>query len=404
MPKKHLFNSSPRSKRGDLALIIDAGTTNIKVSLVNRDLNIIANESAGIQKRSPKKHWVEQNPLEMFAITRRLLKKTIQKRKSLTRRIRAIGITNQRETTVVWDRKTGKPLHSAIVWLDERTRQMCTALKKQVNEKEIRERTGLVIDPYFSAPKLRWLLQNSPAIKKAQRANRLAFGTVDSWLVFCLTGGRVHATDFTNASRTLLFHIQDRVWDQWLLQFFGVPPEVLPKVQNSFSNFGTLDKKILGLELPLQAVMGDQQAALYAVGDGAGATKITYGTGAFILQNIGRWLATDPQLFTTLAVGAGNKPVYAVEGKVSPCGDLVKAVLGNEEKMRAAMRSIAQRVDMLLQRLPHRFASIVIDGGVTRDGIMADEQARASGVTIVQQPHYEVTTIGTAKLLFDNWK
>lgn len=402
MPERpsHLFTRHDHP----LALIIDAGTTNIKVSLLNRDLNIVAMESAEIEKRVRRHGRVEQDPEEIFIITRRLIRRLLKKNQHELPRVRGIGLTNQRETTILWNKRNGRPVHAAILWLDTRTKQMCAQLRREVSEKAIRQRTGLVIDPYFSATKIRWLLQNIVGAQVLLDFRELAFGTVDSWLIYRLTGGRVHATDYTNASRTLLFHIRDHVWDQWLLQFFHIHPSMLPEVKKSFDNFGLTDKKVLGYELPIQVVMGDQQASLYAVGNRAGATKITYGTGAFILQNIGRRFFTDEKLYTTLAVGRHNRPAYAVEGKVSPCGDLVKKVLGNEKRMRQAMRRIARHVDQYLKHLPKKYHRIVIDGGVTRDGIMADEQARVSSVPIIQQPHFEVTTIGTAKLLFDNWK
>jgi len=240
--------------------------------------------------------------------------------------VAAIGITNQRETTVVWDRRSGKPISHAIVWQDRRTAAFCDYLKDKGHEDEIRARTGLVVDAYFSGTKVRWILENVDGAREAAEAGHLAFGTVDSWLIWNLTGGEVHATDPSNASRTMLFNIHDLAWDESLLEIMGVPRSMLPDVVPSSGLIGTSRASLLGSEIPISGVAGDQQAALFGqVCVDPGMVKNTYGTGCFMLMNTGsRAVASQNNLLTTVAWQIGDETSYALEGSVFIGGAVVQ--------------------------------------------------------------------------------
>src|SRR5204862_1428538 len=234
----------------------------------------------------------------------------------------AIGITNQRETVCAWERESGRPVHRAIVWQDRRTSARCAQLKKQKKEPLVRARTGLVLDPYFSATKIEWLLDHVKGLRKRAKDGDVVFGTIDTWLIYRLTNGRTFATDHTNASRTMLYDIGKRAWDKDLLKLFGVPRDALPEVRNSSGDFGTAPAEHFGTELPISGVAGDQQAALFGQGCWKpGQAKNTYGTGAFLLLNTGQRRANSKRgLLTTLACDARGKPVFALEGSVFIAG------------------------------------------------------------------------------------
>ncbi|MEK7087851.1 MAG: FGGY family carbohydrate kinase [Patescibacteria group bacterium] len=389
---------------GPLVLVIDAGTTNVKVFLINGELDIAYRKTVALGKWFPKRGWVEQNPEEIFGSVERLLREAIAENKAFLERIVGLGITNQRETTVCWDRGTGRPIYPAIVWEDERTLRQCAALSRRISNRKIRMKTGLTLAPYFSASKISWIIQNVPRAKTLISANRLAFGTVDSWLTFRLTGGKNHLTDFTNASRTLLFNIRSLRWDRELLALFEIPPAVLPEARPSFSFFGRLDEDIFGLGIPIMALAGDQQASLYAAGARPGVTKITYGTGAFILQNVGARFFSDNHLFTTVAAGTKRVPLYALEGKVAGCGSLVAPILGRDREMKRAIAKIALKVNRLLRHFPKGYDKIIVDGGISQANFMISEQGRVSKTPIQRQRHFEGTALGVAKLIIENMR
>lgn len=400
MREKHSLGSSKINK--SLVLVIDAGTTNLKIFLVDRELNVIDKAVFKIRKKILRKNQVEQNPEEIFKVAVKLLKKVFKKNKKWASNIIGLGITNQRETAVAWDRKTGKSIYPAIVWEDERTKEFLRSLKKKISAAEVKSRTGLDPTPYFSASKMSWILENVPKAASLLREKRLAFGTIDSWMIFKLTGGKNHFTDYTNASRTLLFNIKTLKWDGKLLSLFNIVKGALPKVKKSFSFFGEINKNILGRRLPILAVLGDQQASLYAAGSKNGTFKITYGTGAFVLQNIGKKFQIRKKLFTTLAAGLRNRVVYALEGKVSSCGARVAPVLRNARKKRKIISQIAKDVNKVLRLFPKKYNKIVIDGGVSQAREMAIEQSKTSKVKVVRQKCFEGTALGVAKLVFDN--
>ena len=303
-------------------IAIDQGTTSSRVILFNIKGKIEFISHYEFKQYFPKNGWVEQNPNEIWSTTLKALKQAIKKANKFKGRILTIGIANQRETTILWNKKTGKPLYNAIVWQDRRTHEYCKILKNKKYENVFRKKTGLFIDPYFSATKIKWILDNVKHSKKLLKSNNLLFGTVDTFLIWKLTRGKHHLTEATNASRTMLFNINNNQWDNEILKKLNISKNILPKVKNSADNFGKTDKKITGIEIPISAVMGDQQAA--AVGQTCfekGSIKITYGTGAFVILNTGsKKVNSKNKLLTTICYRLKNKNTYALEGSIFIAG------------------------------------------------------------------------------------
>ncbi len=300
-------------------LAIDQGTTGTRAALYGRDGRLAASSYREFTQFFPRPGWVEHDAAEIWDCTQAVMKRALAGRDA--RRVAAIGITNQRETVVLWDRKTGRPVRRAVVWQDRRGAELCARLKDRGLEPLARRKTGLVLDPYFSASKLHWLFHEDPALLARARRGEVLFGTIDSWLLWNLTGGRVHATDLTNASRTLLFDIRRERWDEELLRLFGVPAAALPRVLPSGGRFGATAAGV-----PITAVMGDQQAALYGQGCyGPGQVKNTYGTGCFVVANTGKaWKAPPQGLLATLACDARGAKTYALEGSIFAAGAAVQ--------------------------------------------------------------------------------
>ena len=307
-------------------LAIDEGTTGTTSLLINADGQVVTKTYQEVHPLYPQPGWVEEDAEELFHKAIAGAHAAIQKNGIDISLIKGIGITNQRETTVVWDRNTGKPVTNAIVWQCRRTAAICEELKQKGYENIIREKTGLVVDAYFSATKIRWILDHVPEGQKRAERGDLLFGTVDSWLVWNLTGGAVHITDFSNASRTMLFNIHTLQWDKELLSMLNIPAVVLPKVLPSSHVYGETIPNIFGVKIPICGIAGDQQSALfgqacYQVGN----AKNTYGTGCFILLNTGdKAVASKNGLITTIAWGVGNKVTYALEGSVFVTGAAVQ--------------------------------------------------------------------------------
>ena len=301
---------------------IDQGTTSTRVILFDLEGNIKFRSQFEFKQYFPKNGWVEHNPNEIWLTTLKALKKVIKKASLLKGKILSIGITNQRETTILWNKKTGKPIYNAIVWQDRRTQEFCEKLKQKKYEKIFRKKTGLFIDPYFSATKIKWILENVKISKKLQKSNNLLFGTVDTFLIWKLTNGQHHLTDATNASRTMLFNIHDNKWDKEILKKLNISKSILPDVKNSADDFGITNKKIVGYEIPISAVLGDQQAA--AVGQTCfdkGSVKCTYGTGAFAIMNTGdEKILSQNKLLTTICYRLKNKNIYGLEGSIFIAG------------------------------------------------------------------------------------
>ena len=305
-------------------LALDQGTTSSRAILFDHAGAIVAVAQKEFPQIFPKPGWVEHNPIDIWSTQAGVAAEVMQKASLSPADIAAIGITNQRETTVVWDRETGQPIYNAIVWQDRRTAAMCDALKKQKLDRVIRKKTGLVLDAYFSATKLQWILKHVKGARAKAKAGQLAFGTVDTWLVWNLTGGKVHVTDPSNASRTMLYNIEKGDWDDRLLEIFDVPRSVLPEVRSSSEVYG--ETSMLGAPVPIAGIAGDQQAALFGqVCTTPGMVKNTYGTGCFMLMNTGtKPIASKNNLLTTVAWRIGKRTEYALEGSIFIAGAVVQ--------------------------------------------------------------------------------
>jgi len=305
---------------------IDQGTTSTRAFLFDEQLAPVGFAQLEFPQIYPQPGWVEHDPQGIWTTSVATARAAMASAGVDVKDVAAIGITNQRETTIVWDRATGKPIHNAIVWQDRRTHEACAALARAGHEKLVSERTGLLLDPYFSATKIAWLLDNVPGAREAANAGKLAFGTVDTYLLWHLTGGKVHATDATNASRTLLLDIRTGQWDRELLQLFGIPASLLPEVRDCASDFGTTLPHLLGAPVRILGIAGDQQAA--TIGQGCfkpGMMKSTYGTGCFALLNTGDTpVKSRARMLTTIAYQFEGKRTYALEGAIFIAGAAVQ--------------------------------------------------------------------------------
>lgn len=307
-------------------LALDQGTTSSRAILFDRRGRIVANEAHEFTQHFPEPGWVEHDPDEIWESQLRAMRGALSRTDADSSEIAAIGITNQRETTVVWDRRSGAPIYRAIVWQSRQSAPICEELKQRGLEPLIRERTGLVVDAYFSGTKIKWILDHVEGARERAERGDLAFGTIDSWLIYKLTGGRVHATEYSNASRTLLYDIHRLCWDSDLLEALEIPESMLPEVRDSAGSFGESEPELLGRPLPISGVAGDQQAALFGQACfEPGSTKNTYGTGCFMLMNTG----AEPResksgLLTTIAWGVDGRVEYALEGSVFNAGSAVQ--------------------------------------------------------------------------------
>ena len=305
---------------------IDQGTTSSRAILFSLSGKNIYSSQKEFKQYFPKDGWVEHNPNEIWNSTKKVLIDVINRSKRLKGKILTIGITNQRETTILWNKKTGKPVYNAIVWQDRRTAEFCKKFKTNKKEKFINRRTGLLIDPYFSATKIKWILDNVVTAKRLSRNNNLLFGTIDTFLLWKLTKGKIHATDATNASRTMLFNISRNKWDKDILKILNIPKNILPTVNDSSDDFGSTDESITGTSYPINGVVGDQQAA--TIGQSCfekGSVKSTYGTGAFVLMNTGnKKIYSKNKLLTTICYRINGKITYALEGSIFNAGSGVQ--------------------------------------------------------------------------------
>lgn len=310
-----------------MILAIDQGTTGSTVIIFDQNGVAINRAYSEFSQIYPQASWVEHDAQEIWQVTLATIHQAINDADIDAEQIQSIGITNQRETTVLWDKETGEPVHNAIVWQCRRSSDICKAIKGTKDEPWIINKTGLVIDAYFSATKIKWLFDNHPQIKQKAQDGRLAFGTIDTWLIWNLTGGQSHLTDHTNASRTMLYNIHNQWWDSELLSYFDIAPQMLAKIKDSASDFGqTLPGLIARKAIPINGVAGDQQAALFGQGCiNAGDVKNTYGTGCFMLMHTGKnTIASEHGLLTTIACDAQGKPNYALEGSVFVAGAAVQ--------------------------------------------------------------------------------
>jgi len=436
-------------------LALDQGTTGSTALVVSADGRLLGRGYREFTQHFPSPGEVEHDAEEILRVTVAAAREAI-KQAGVTPD--AIGITNQRETVCAWERATGRPVHRAIVWQDRRTAERCAQLKKQKKETLVRSRTGLVLDPYFSATKIEWLLEHVKGLRKRAKDGDVVFGTIDTWLIFRLTNGKIFATDHTNASRTMLYDITKRVWDRDLLKLYGVPADALPEARNSSGDFGVAAAEHFGTELPISGVAGDQQAALFGQGCWApGQAKNTYGTGAFLLLNTGKKRANSKRgLLTTLACGPKGEPVFALEGSVfiagaamqwlrdglgiiakaaeseplarsvddtggvyfvpafvglgaphwepNARGTIVGLTRGSSRAhlVRAALEAMAfstkDVLDAMLADAKLKLASLLVDGGAAANDWLMQFQADVLGVRVARPDLVETTALGAAGL------
>ena len=377
-----------------MILAIDSGTTGTTALLIDRRGRIVSQAYAELPQHYPKPGWVEHNPQDILRVTDSVIRRAAGR---LARRIQAIGITNQRETTILWDRRTGRPIHNAIVWQCRRTASMCDRMKRRGLEPGIRSRTGLVLDAYFSGTKIRWLLDHVPGAARRASAGTLAFGTVDSWLIRHLTGGKVHATDPTNASRTLLYNIRRCAWDPVLLRRFGVPASLLPEVRPAAGSFGVTGRGgALPAGIPIAGVAGDQQASM--VGHGCltpGTAKNTYGTGCFLLLHTGRtFVASRNGLLTTLVYDGTDRPGYALEGSVFIAGAAIQWL---RDELRLVKR--AAETEAIARRVKDTGGVYVVPAFVGLGAPYWDMHARGAVVGLTRGSNREVLIRATLESL-----
>ena len=439
-------------------LALDQGTSSSRSIVFDRDGNVIASAQQEFRQVFPQPGWVEHDPNDIWSSQLATAREAIAKAGIKADAITAIGITNQRETTVLWNRRTGEPIYHAIVWQDRRTEPICARLRAAGLEETVRQRTGLVIDAYFSGSKIAWLLDNVAGARRAAAAGELAFGTIDSWLVWKLTGGRCHVTDVSNASRTMLFDINKTQWDQELLAALAIPASLLPNVQASASNFGATDSEWFGGAIVIGGIAGDQQAALFGQACfSAGLAKNTYGTGCFMLMHTGdRVRHSSNGLIATAAAQPDSRAQYALEGSVFIGGAVVQWLRDGLQMIksssdiealaasvpdsggvmmvpaftglgapywqpqaqgmisglsrgttvahiaRAALESIAFQSAALLGAMARDTASQVtelrVDGGASANNLLMQFQADLLGIPVVRPRCIETTALGVAYL------
>jgi glycerol kinase len=443
-------------------LALDQGTSSSRSIVFDQTGRIVALAQREFRQIFPHPGWVEHDPMEIWDTQLATAREALSKARLQARDIKAIGITNQRETTLVWNRRTGAPIHNAIVWQDRRAEPTCAALREQGREPLVQRKTGLVIDAYFSGTKLKWILDNVGGAREQAARGELAFGTVDAWLVWHLTGGRVHATDVSNASRTMLFDVQRNAWDDELLQMLDVPAALLPEVHPSAHVYGETEAALLGAALPIAGIAGDQQAALFGQACfEAGLAKNTYGTGCFMLMHTGeRFRPSANGLVATSAAQPTSTPEFAFEGSVFIAGAVVqwlrdglRAIKGSGEVQalaesvpdaggvvfvpaftglgapywkpeargaivgltrgttaahiaRAALESIAFQSAALLQAMSRdaeaagapAVAELRVDGGASVNDLLMQFQADLLGIPVVRPQVVETTALGAAYL------
>ena len=441
-----------------IIMALDQGTTSSRTVLVNPKGEIICQSSTPLDCHYPQAGWVEQDPLQIWETQKKTMLDVMQKTNLTIEDVVGLGITNQRETTVVWEKATGKPLAPAIVWQCRRSTEICEQLKAEGKESLIRKKTGLVLDPYFAASKMRWLLNEVPGLHKKMKAGEICFGTVDSWLIWQLTAGKVFKTDVTNASRTMLCDLRTASWDEELLAVFGVELAALPEIVPSSGTIAEIENSILGKSLPIAGIAGDQQAALFgqACFD-VGQAKNTYGTGCFLMLNAGpKPVYSNHQLLSTIAWQIGEERTYALEGAVFVAGSLIQwlrdkmelfqnafeteklalsvkdsdgcyvvpafvglgaphwdayargLIIGltrNTSKahiVRAALEAIAYQSAEVLQcmeaDLGYPLQELKIDGGASANNFLAQYQADLLGKTVRRPQNAESTALGAAFL------
>lgn len=329
-------------------MAIDEGTTSTRAILFNRDGKIVGQAQREFQQYFPKPGWVEHDANEIWSAVQSVVSDAVINAKVQPYKVRGIGITNQRETTIVWDKETGEPVYHAVVWQSKQTSDIADRLKDKGYADLFHQKTGLVIDSYFSATKIMWILDNVPGVRERAEKGELLFGTIDTWILWKLSGGRIHATDYTNASRTMLFNIHDLKWDEEILDLLNIPASLLPEVHSSSEIYGyTAGYTFFGLQVPIAGIAGDQQSALFGqTAYDKGSVKNTYGTGAFIVMNTGTEpKLSDKGLLTTIAYGINGEVTYALEGSIFVAGSAVQWLRDGMRLFEHASESEKMAVD-----------------------------------------------------------
>ena len=364
-------------------LSLDQGTTSSRAIVFDHAGRTIAAAQKEIGQIYPRAGWVEHDPMEIWASQQATAAEAIARANLSGRDIAAVGLANQRETTILWDRETGRPVHNAIVWQDRRTADYCAELRREGREALVRKKTGLRIDPYFSATKIRWLLKNVPGAKTRAAAGKLCFGTVDTWLLWQLTAGRAHLTDASNASRTLLYNIHTGDWDDDLLALFGVPRALLPEVRSSSEVYGEVSRHLHPAGAPIAGIAGDQQAALFGQACfRPGMAKNTYGTGCFLLMNTGgKAMPSRNNLLTTVAWRIGRKTEYALEGSVFIAGGAIQWLRDELRIVRSA-----RELDELAASVPDAGGAFLVPAFAGLGAPHWDPYARGALVGITRGP------------------
>ena len=443
---------------GKYIMALDQGTTSSRAVIFDHNGSIISMASKEFKQIYPKPGWVEHNPTEIYSSQIEIARSALSKANLTAVDIVSIGITNQRETTILWDKKTGEPIYNAIVWQCRRTAPICDQLKKKGLAEIIQKKTGLVVDAYFSGTKIKWILDNVKGVRERAKKGEILFGTVDSWLIWNLTRGKVHVIDYSNASRTMIFNIHQLDWDEEILEEMDIPKAILPQPLPSSYVYGNTDKEIFGVEIPISGDAGDQQAALFGQACyEPGMAKNTYGTGCFILMNTGEKIVSSKNgLLTTIAWGVNGKVEYALEGSIFIAGAvvqwlrdelrminsseeiekyalkvkdtngvyLVPAFVGlgapywdmyargtivgltrgakKEHILRAAEESIAYQSRDVLEVIQKdsgiNLKKLKVDGGAVRDNFLMQFQSDILGVPVVRPQVIETTALGAAYL------
>jgi glycerol kinase len=441
-----------------MIMALDQGTTSSRTVLVNEQGEVVAQSSASLDCHYPHPGWVEQDPNQIWATQQKTMVDVMQQSQVSIEEVVGLGITNQRETTVVWEKVSGEPLAPAIVWQCRRSAAICEQLKTEGKESVIRQRTGLVLDPYFSASKMRWLLNEVSGLSERMKAGEICFGTVDSWLIWKLTAGKIFKTDVTNASRTMLCDLETALWDDELLAMFGIEESALPEIVASSGKLAETENSILGKSLPIAGIAGDQQAALFGqTCFDVGQAKNTYGTGCFLMLNVGlKPVKSKHQLLSTIAWQIGDERTYALEGAVFVAGSLIQwlrdkmeffedasetekmalsvedsdgcyvvpafvglgaphwdayatgLIIGltrntsKEHIVRAALEAVAYQSAEVLQcmeaDLGHPLKELKIDGGASANNFLIQDQADLLGRTVRRPRNTESTALGAAFL------
>ena len=435
-------------------IVIDQGTTSSRAIVFDEKGNIVSSSQEEFRQIYPKPSYVEHDPIDILSSVRSVISTALTRARVKYSEILGIGITNQRETVVVWDKVTGEPLYNAIVWQCRRTKDRCDELRKEGYEDIIKHKTGLKIDSYFSATKIEWLINNVPAVREALEKNTLLVGTIDTYLMWQLSGGKIYKTDYTNASRTMLFNINTLEWDKDLCNLFKIPADILPEVCPSSYNYGTTSGDILGVKLPICGVAGDQQSALFGQSCfNKGDLKVTYGTGCFLLVNSkDEFINSNNGLITTLSCETKDKPMYALEGsvfvggaviqwlrdelklinKASESEELARSVVDNNgvyvvpafvgmgapywrndaegmitgitrgtnrcHIVRASLEAICYQVNDLIlamnKDLGYKINNVKVDGGAVVNNFLMEFQADISDALIIRPTNVEVTALG----------